>query len=126
MTLSQQVVYIGGYATADQPGIHACTFDNTTGELTLHASFADVANPSFVVVHPNGHWLYAVSETNQQQEGVSGAVWAFRCRHEPWSIEPINHQMSGGGSPCHLEIDANGRGVLGSHHRSRPVGGRAI
>src|SRR5438067_11766495 len=55
-------------------------FDHATGDLTVRGSFAGVANPSFVVVHPNGHWLYAVSETNQQQEGVSGAVWAFRCR----------------------------------------------
>src|SRR3989454_10630158 len=52
-------------------------FDHATGDLTVRGSFAGVANPSFVVVHPNGHWLYAVSETNQQQEGVSGAVWAF-------------------------------------------------
>ena len=122
MNTSQYVLYIGSYATADQPGIHACTFDNTTGELTLQSSFAGVANPSFVVVHPNGHWLYAVSETNQQQEGVSGAVWAFRCRHEPWSIEPINHQMSGGDSPCHLEIDADGRWLLVSNYGSGTVG----
>ncbi len=116
MNTSQHVLYIGSYATVDQPGIHACTFDNTTGELTLHASFAGVANPSFVVVHPNGHWLYAVSETNQQKDNLSGAVWAFRCRHEPWSIEPINHQMSGGDSPCHLEIDSNGRWLLVSNY----------
>ena len=122
MITSQHVLYVGSYAAADQPGIHACTFDHATGDLTLQASFVGVANPSFVVVHPNGHWLYAVSETNQQQEGMSGAVWAFRCRHEPWSIEPINHQMSGGDSPCHLEIDANGRWLLVSNYGSGTVG----
>src|SRR5437588_12061995 len=96
MNTSQHVLYIGSYATADQPGIHACTFDNTTGELTLHASFAGDANPSFVVVHPNGHWLYAVSETNQQQEGMSGAGSAVRSRHESWSSEQIHDHMSRG------------------------------
>jgi 6-phosphogluconolactonase len=122
MNTSQHVLYVGSYAAADQPGIHACTFDDTTGELTLHASFAGVANPSFVVVHPNGHWLYAVSETNQQKDGLSGAVWAFRCTHEPWSIEPINHRLSGGDWPCHLEIDANGRWLLVSNYGSGTVG----
>jgi len=122
MITSQHVLYVGSYAAADQPGIHACTFDHATGELTVHRSFAGVVNPSFVVVHPNGHWLYAVSETNQQKEGMSGAVWAFRCTHEPWSIEPINHQMSGGDSPCHLEIDLNGRWLLVSNYGSGTVG----
>ena len=90
MITSEHVLYIGSYAAADQLGIYACTFNDVTGDLTVRGSFVGVANPSFVVVHPNGHWLYAVSETNQQKEGVSGAVWAFRCKQEPWSIEPIN------------------------------------
>jgi hypothetical protein len=30
----------------DQPGIHACTFDDATGELTVRGSFAGIVNPS--------------------------------------------------------------------------------
>src|SRR6184192_3211511 len=99
MITSQHVLYVGSYAAADQPGIHACTFDHATGDLTVRGSFAGVANPSFVVVHPNGHWLYAVSETNQQQEGVCGAD-----------------------SPCHLEIDSNRRWLLVSNYGSGTIG----
>jgi len=65
MLPSQIELYAGGYAPADQPGIHACTFDDATGELTMHFSFSGIANPSYVLVHPNGRWLYAVSETSQ-------------------------------------------------------------
>ncbi len=121
MITSQQVLYIGGYAPADQTGIHACTLDDTTGDLTVRGSCAGVANPSFLVVHPNGRWLYAVSETSQQKDGAPGAVWALNCTREPWSIEPINHQMSGGDWPCHLDINATGQWLLVSNYGSGTV-----
>ncbi len=122
MITLQHELYIGSYAAADQAGIHACTFDDATGELTARGSFVGVANPSFVVVHPHGYWLYAVSETSQQKDGMSGAVWAFRYTHEPWSMEPINHQPSGGDWPCHLVIDSSGRWLLVSNYGSGTVG----
>jgi 6-phosphogluconolactonase len=121
MIPSQQVVYISGYAPADQPGIHACTFDEATGDLAVHDSFAGIVNPSYVLVHPNGRWLFAVSETSLQQEGAPGAVWALRCTREPWSMQAINHQASGGDLPCHLEIDSTGRWLLVSNYGSGTV-----
>jgi 6-phosphogluconolactonase len=121
MIASQTVLYVGGYASANQPGIHACTFDDATGELTVRDSFAGIVNPSYLLVHPNGHWLYAVSETSQQKERMPGVVWALRCTREPWSMEPINHQMSGGDLPCHLEINASGQWLLVSNYGSGSV-----
>ena len=121
MITSPHVLYVGSYALADQPGIHVNTFDDATGDLTVRGSFVGVANPSFLIVHPNGRWLYAVSETNQQEDGMPGAVWAFRCTSEPWSMEPINHQVSGGDLPCHLEIDSTGRWLLVSNYGSGTV-----
>jgi hypothetical protein len=46
MIPSQIVLYIGSYAPIDRPGIHACTFDDATGELTGRDSFAGIVNPS--------------------------------------------------------------------------------
>ena len=46
MIPSQQVLYISGYAPANQPGIHACTFDEATGVLVVRDSFAGIVNPS--------------------------------------------------------------------------------
>jgi hypothetical protein len=39
---SQLVLYISGYAPADQPGIHACTFEDATDELAVGGSFAGI------------------------------------------------------------------------------------
>jgi hypothetical protein len=44
MITSQHELYVGGYAPADQPGIHACSFDDATGELTVRGSFAGIVN----------------------------------------------------------------------------------
>ncbi|MGZ6353670.1 MAG: lactonase family protein [Ktedonobacteraceae bacterium] len=122
MITSRYVLYVGGYARADQDGIHGCIFDDVAGELTVRSSFAGIVNPSFLSTHPNGHWLYAASETSEQNDGMSGAVWAFRCTNEPWSIEPINNQLSGGDLPCHLDINAKGEWLLVSNYGSGSVG----
>ena len=122
MITSQHVLYASGYASADQAGIHGCIFDDVTGYLTVHGSFAGIVNPPFLSVHPNGRWLYAVSETSQQKDSTPGAVWALRLTREPWSMEPINHQMSGGDLPCHLDINATGQWVLVSNYGSGTVG----
>jgi 6-phosphogluconolactonase len=120
MITLQHVLYVGSYAPADQPGIQVCTFDDATGDLTVRGSFVGVVNPSFVIVHPNRRWLYAVSETSQQ-DGAPGAVWALRITREEWSMKSINHQMSGGDLPCHLEIDSTGRWLLVSNYGSGTV-----
>ena len=65
MISSHHTLYIGSYATSDQPGIYVFTFDDASGELISQGSFSGITNPSFLVVHPNGRWLYAVSETSQ-------------------------------------------------------------
>ena len=64
MSTTQSVLYVGSYATADRPGIYACAFDDATGDLVVRGSLAGVANPSFLLTHQNGRWLYAVSETS--------------------------------------------------------------
>jgi len=121
MMTSQIGVYVGGYARADQSGIHACTFDEATGELAVRDSFAGIVSPSYLLVHPNERWLYAVSETSQQQDGAPGAVWALLCTREPWRMQQINHQLSGGDWPCHLEMNATGQWLLVSNYGSGTV-----
>ncbi len=124
MSQSQQVLYLGSYAATDQPGIYIFTCDNVTGALTACGAFTGITNPSFLVVHPHGPWLYAVSETEQQQDGTgaAGSVGAFRRTREPGTLEPLNSQASGGDLPCHLTLDATGQWVLVSNYGSGSLG----
>lgn len=122
MTRSQYPVYAGSYAAAHEPGIYAFRFDTTSGDLTADWSFAGIANPSFLALHPNGRWLYAVSETSQSHDGKSGQVWSLRLSDSASGPQALNHQASGGDWPCHLVLDATGRWVLVSNYGSGTVG----
>src|SRR5262249_29613217 len=119
---NQQLVFVGSYAAPSQSGIYAFSFDDTTGNLTAIGAFAGIANPSFLVVHPTRRCLYAVSETSQQNDGAPGSVWSLRFAHQPWSIQPLNHQLSGGDWPCHLQLDTTGRWLFVSNYGTGSVG----
>ena len=112
----QPLLFVGGYASATQPGLHAFRFDDATGALTACGSFAGIVNPSFLIVHPRQRWLYAVSETSQPNNSASGAVWALRFEREPLTIQSVNHQPSGGDWPCHLQLDATGQWLFVSNY----------
>lgn len=120
MTSPQYLIYVGGYAAAHEPGIRAFHC-NATGELTVAWSFAGITNPSFLAVHPNGKWLYAVSEMSQQENGRAGEVWALSLPAPASAPQALNHQESGGDLPCHLLIDATGRWLLVSNYGSGSV-----
>jgi len=113
---STSLLFASGYAKADQSGIQAYLFDETSGAITPHASFSGIPNPSFLVVHPNQHWLYAVSETGKASDGKYGEVWSFRFEREPFKIEPLNQQTTNGDWPCHLRMDATGKWIITTNY----------
>jgi 6-phosphogluconolactonase len=120
-TSAQQLLFVGSYAAATEPGIYAFRFDDTTGALAASGSFSGIGNPSFLIVHPNRRWLYAVGETSHLHNGAPGAVSALRFNASSAAIEPINHQHSGGDGPCHLALDATGEWLLASNYDSGSV-----
>jgi len=121
MISNQSVVVVSSYASREEPGIHLFRFDEDTGKLTAQSNYTGIANPSFVVHHPRQPWLYTVSETSQQGDGSPGAVWALRFAATSSTLQPINHQSSGGDHPCHLQIDRAGRWLLVSNYSSGSV-----
>ena len=115
--MANHLLFVGSSADANQPGIHAFGLDADTGALEPRATYAGIANPSFLAVHPNRAWLYAVSELND------GSVCAFRFDAESGALEPINQQPSGGGAPCHLALDVvSGGWLVVSNYNSGTVG----
>jgi 6-phosphogluconolactonase len=123
MTSSNQpLLFIGSYAPSTEPGIQAYRFDDSAAAFTVCGSCSGIANPTFLVVHPNRRWLYTVSETTQAANGTVGAVWALRLEAEPFSLQPINHQSSRGDSPCHLKLDNTGRWLIVCNYTTGSAG----
>jgi 6-phosphogluconolactonase len=111
-TVSESLVLVSGYAAADQESIQGFLFNNETGALNKVGGFTGIGNPSFIVVHPNGKWVFATGETN------NGSVWSLELQRDPWELKPINNQSSGGSAPCHLVIDESGKWLLAANYSS--------
>src|SRR5438067_1534554 len=120
-SVKRRLLFAGSYAPASDAGIYGLGFDERAGTLTVLGTFAGIANPTFLVVHPNGRWLYAVGETGQR-DVAPGSVWALNLTREPWAVQPINQQPSAGDWPCHLHLDATGKWLLVSNYGSGSAG----
>lgn len=104
-------VYIGTYTNATSKGIYVMEMDAKTGALTEPKLAAESPSPSFLALHPNRKYLYAVNEVGEFQGQKTGAVSAFAI-NDDGSLKMLNQQSSGGAGPCHLDIDRGGRSLF--------------
>ncbi len=105
-------VYIGPYTGEQSKGIYVCRFDSKSGRLESPQLAAEVTNPSFLAVHPNGRFLYAVSEVSTYEGQRSGYVNAFEIDRGTGKLTLLNKVSSRGGGPCHLVVDKTGKNLL--------------
>ena len=101
----QYLAYFGTYTQGDSEGIYAYRFDSGSGEMTSLGLAAEVANPSFLAIHPNRRFLYAVT---QDFEG-GGAVSAYTINHDTGKLTLLNQVSSNGNGPCHVNVDSTGQ-----------------
>lgn len=106
------LVYFGTYTGAKSQGIYSCRLDLATGKLSAAELAGEVANPSFLAIHPNHRYLYAVNEVASFGGKKTGAVAAFALDPGTGKLTLLNQQPSGGDGPCHLNVDASGKAVL--------------
>jgi 6-phosphogluconolactonase len=120
------VVYIGTYTGAKSKGIYVSHFDTRTGKLSEPELAAETKSPSFLAVHPNHRFLYAVGEMTVLDGKRSGAVNAFSIAAKTGKLTWLNQQPSGGLGPCHLAVDATDRCVLVANYSSGSIASSPI
>jgi 6-phosphogluconolactonase len=109
-------VFVGTYTGGKSKGIYRFEFDAATGKLSGGELAGEVANPSFLAVHPSRKFLYAVGELNTFQGKKAGAVSAFALDAKTGKLTLLNQQPSGGEGPCHLVVDHEGKDVLAANY----------
>jgi 6-phosphogluconolactonase len=109
-------VYVGTYTGKASKGIYRLELDPATGQLSAPKLAAKTANPSFLAIHPNHRFLYAVGEIDDFNGKKSGAVNAFAIDPKTGDLTLLNQQPSGGGGPCHLVVDKQGKHVLTANY----------
>ena len=115
------LVYFGTYTGGNSKGIYVARFDSENGNLTEPELEAETRNPSFLAVHPNERFLYAVGELNEFQGKRAGAVSAFSLDAKTGRLTLLNQQPSGGLGPCHLSLDSKGRCILVANYGSGSI-----
>lgn len=114
-SLAGEVFYIGTYTQPGKSrGIYRGELDPATGALKVLGLAAESSNPSFLALHPGGHFLYAVNEDNK------GTVSAFALQADG-TLKELNRQSSAGGGPTHLSLDHAGRHALAANYNTGGV-----
>ncbi len=117
------LVYVGTYTEegSASKGIYAYRFDSGTAELTSLGLASQTVNPSFLAVHPNQRFLYAVNEVNNYAGQKSGAVSAFAIDRTTGKLTLLNEVTSRGADPCYITVDKTGKYVLVANYTGGSV-----
>lgn len=101
---AETLMFVGTYTRNKSKGIY--TFRVKGDKLEPVGLAAELTNPSFVAIHPNRKFLYAVTEQS------TGAVAAFQIDAATGKLKLINQSSTKGNGPCHLNVDKTGRNVV--------------
>jgi 6-phosphogluconolactonase len=115
----EYLAYVGTYTGKKSQGIYVYRFQAATGRVTPLGLAAESVSPSFLAVHSNGRFLYAVNETGGR--GQKGGVSAFTIDSPTGKLRPLNKVSSQGAGPCHLSLDKTGKTVFVANYDSGSV-----
>lgn len=103
----KELIYVGTYSK----GIYGFHYDSQNANLEPAGYLGEIENPSFLILHPNHKFLYAVSELTGQ-DNPTGAVAAFAINAQDGSLTQLNKRSSEGSAPCHLALDRNAKMLM--------------
>jgi 6-phosphogluconolactonase len=107
-------VYVGTYTRGLSKGIYGFRLDAASGELTP-TGWAAAEDPSYLIAHPSGRYLYAVNELEQ------GRVSAFAAEPGSGRLDFLNTEPTRGAHPCHLTLNAAGTLLFAANYSSGSV-----
>jgi 6-phosphogluconolactonase len=111
-TVKNYLVYIGTYTGPGGKGIYVYKLSEATGHLTPLGLAGESDRPSFLTIHPNNKYLYAVNEINNYEGQKSGSVSSFSIDRKTGKLTLLNIVPSGDPIPAHLIVDHTGKYLL--------------
>ena len=109
--------YVGNYTNkTESKGIYEFNFDLATGKMSALELAGETKDPSWVIVHPTGKYLYAANE-----RGKESTISAFAIEAKSGKLTLLNTMPALGEDPCHLAIDRTGKFLLTANYSSGNV-----
>jgi 6-phosphogluconolactonase len=106
---TEWIAWIGTYTRGKSKGIYAYRWIPGERKFTSLGLAIESVQPSFLAVHPNQKFLYAVNETEQYEGHPAGSVSAFTIDPSAGQLKQISRVSSKGADPCHLAVDRSGK-----------------
>ena len=105
-------VFIGTYTEKEgsqSKGILVYRMNLSSGELTFQWDAKGILNPSYLAIHPQKKFLYAVNEVQSFGGQEGGGVTALSIDAASGELNLLNSYSSQGKDPCYISIDQTGR-----------------
>ncbi|MGW4549821.1 lactonase family protein [Streptomyces violaceorubidus] len=106
-------LFLGTYTSVEGggKGVALAAYEPGTGRITGRGVLAELDDPSYLAVRPDGRILYAVDERED------GAVTAVRLSDR----KVLGSRSTGGAAPCHLSVHPGGRWLFSANYGSGSV-----
>jgi 6-phosphogluconolactonase len=118
----EYIAYVGTYTRPGKSkGIYAWRFHPANGKVTAIGLVGETASPSFLAVHPNHKFLYAVNEVSNFEGKRAGSVSAFAMDTSSGKLKLLNTVSSRGDGPCHLALDPSGKWLFVANYNGGSV-----
>jgi 6-phosphogluconolactonase len=114
------LIFISAFAAGEKGAIHAFGFDSKTGSLTSKRQTTDVQHPFFLVVSPDGRFLYSI-DTEKFGGSENEFVAAYAIKDRSGKLKRLNQQSAKGTASCYLDIDASGKTVVLANYSTGSV-----
>jgi 6-phosphogluconolactonase len=117
------LMYIGTYTEqgSKSKGIYVYRYDADNAKLMPLGLAAETINPSFLALHSNHRFLYAVNEVQNYKGESSGGISAFAINRATGRLTLLNEVASRGADPCYITLDNSGKHVLVANYTGGSV-----
>lgn len=117
---TQILVFVGtytknlGFVDGTAKGLSTFRMNKDSGVLQFITETDGIDSPSFLAIHPNHKYLYAVNES-------SGFVSSFSLDAQSGQLYLLNRQSSHGAAPCFITTEKTGNMALVANYSSGNV-----
>ena len=98
------LIYVSAFAAGEKGAIHTFRFDSETGALKPQHQTTDVEHPFFLVISPDGRFLYSI-DTEKFGGEENEFVAAYSIEKQTGMLTRLNRQSAIGSASCYLDID---------------------
>ena len=112
--------YIGTYTSGSSQGIHRSELNLADGTMSPPRLVAELANPTFLAIHPSLDVLYSTSEVRQGGKRENARVIAYKIAADGM-LQEFGGKSAGGDGPCFVSTDKAGNFAFVANYGSGSI-----